>query len=582
MLERSTDGSRRVLVLEQEEPWRLSSSPTRLRNTLGVVGICVPIAAYFWFLHHFALNVIFWDQWSDIYTANHDWLSNLWSQHDVHRIFFPNIVVVVLADYSHFNVVLEEFISAGCLVAATSLFVLAHRRRVQTTSWLFYVPVVAVMLSLNQVQNTLWGFQLAWYMVLLALAATMYVIDWPTLSWVHIGVAVAIAVGGSFSSLMGLFIWPVGLFMLLQRRRRRGFVFVWIGSALITAAIYFHGFSFNQPTSGKDKAFALQHPLFALKYVIFGLGGGVGLPPSPIWLPMLFGAVLLAVSVGALVLYGFRRDKTSGRTIGVALILFGLLFVGSTALGRAWAGLFFSSRYNTFYFLLLVGSYFALTDRSEPAVAEDQRPPRERGDVRRSRADGASWQTVLLVVVAVLLCIEVVSGSHQGIEEARSWTAQQRLVAAVTLNIGHAPDSLLDSAQLYPGAPPSFLRTVASEAETKQLSLFGTAPPADVLHLERGTARLIEPKPNSVLHGNVTVFATATAGIGVSRTTFRLTGPELPHPSTLGPAIPAAYVWISRWDSRTVPDGSYELQAVADTSIGTRFLSPTVPVRVEN
>ena len=153
-----------------------------------MIGIAIPVIAYFWFLQHFALNVIFRDQWSDIYMVNHDWLGNLWAQHDVHRIFFPNLVVIALATYTHLNVVLEEFVSAGCLVAAAALFVLSHRRWAPKTPWLFYVPLVAVLFSLNQVQDTLWGFQLAWYMVLLSLALD----DLPrrcvrTLSWYRVG-----------------------------------------------------------------------------------------------------------------------------------------------------------------------------------------------------------------------------------------------------------------------------------------------------------------------------------------------------------------------------------------------------------
>jgi hypothetical protein len=555
--------------------------------------MAIPVVAYFWFLHHYALNVIYWDQWSDIYTVNHDWFGNLWAQHDVHRILFPNLVVVFLAEYTHLNVILEEFISAGCLVAATALLVIAHRRRAPATTWLFYVPVVAVMLSLNQVQNTLWGFQLAWYMVLLTLAASIYVIDSPALSWAHVGVAIFIAVVGSFSSLMGLFIWPVGLLILLQRRRRPAFGWVWTASALITAAIYFHGFAFSQSESGNDNSYALQHPLVTLKYLIFGLGGSVGLPASPAWLPMLFGAVLLVVSCGALAVYGLRRDETSGRTIGIALIVFGLLFAASTALGRTWAGLFFASRYNTFNFLLLVGSYLALFDRPGASlrgstVASSEGEITSASTSRLRSAHGAprkwrkTWPAGVLVIVAVLLCVEVVSGTQQGIKEAGPWRAAQLRVAAVTLNIDRVPNSVIDTTKLYPGTAPSFLRTLAAEAAAMRLSLFGTAPPSDVLSQEQGSARLVKPTPNSLLRGQVLLVAATSGPLGISRVTFRLSGGPLRHGETVGRGAVVDYVWISSWDSRTVPDGTYKLQVLADSSLGRSFVSSVVSVRVAN
>ncbi len=551
--------------------------------------MAIPVVAYFWFLHHYALNVIFRDQWSDVYTVNHDWFGNLWAQHDVHRILFPNVVVVFLAEYTHLNIVLEEFISAGCLVAATALLVVAHRRRIPSTPWLFYVPVVVVMFSLNQVQNTLWGFQLAWYMVLLSLAACVYVIDTPALSWAHIGVALVIAVAGSFSSLMGLFIWPVGLLILVQRRRRRAFGWVWTASALVTAAIYFHGFAFSQSESGNDNFYALQHPLVTLKYVVFGLGGSVGLPASPTWLPMLFGVVLLAVSCGALAFYGLRRDETSGRTIGVALIVFGLLFAASTAFGRTWDGLILASRYNTFYFLLLVGSYLVLFDglgaslRGSTAAASTSAStsglPCARGAPPKWRR---TWPAVALVTLAVLLCIEVISGTQQGLEEAGSWRSAQLQVAAVTLNIDHVSDSVIDSSGLYPGTSPSFLRTLAAEAAAKHLSLFGTAPPSDVVFQELGSARLIKPKPDSVLRGHVLLQAATSAPLGISGVTFRLSGGPLPNPETVGHGTVVYFSWISSWDSTNVPDGSYQLQVIADSSLGKSFASSVVPVRVAN
>jgi Bacterial Ig domain len=563
-------------------------------NIVGLLAMCLPVAVYILFLHHFALNVIFWDQWDDIYLVNHDWLNNLWAQHDDHRILFPNVVVIMLAQYANLNVVLEEFISAGCLVASTGLIVLAHHRRARQVSWLFYVPVVALLCSINQVQDTLWGFQLAWYMVLLALAATIYVIDHVAISWGHIALALVIAVVGSYSSLMGLFIWPVGLFILLQRRRRRSFVWAWCAGALLTTAIYFHDFTFNQPgVSGPDNLYALQHPLESLKFIIFSLGGSVGLPASPSWLPMAFGAVLLALSLCVLAAFGFRRDTSSGRTIGVALVIFGLFFVASTAFGRAWTGLFLQSRFNLFYFLLLAGSYLTLINpsairRSELAFTEIPTARSEPDPVRRStaiaRLGRGSWRSAMVIVVAVLLCVEVVSGSQQGVKEARAWSAQQRLAAWLTLNIKHVPGSVIDSAELWSGVSPSFTRTLAAEAAAKHLSLFGTQPPPDVLNIGRITpaVSMVAPRPEAMLRGRVLLVASASAPAGISRVTFWLRGGSLSHPEAVGHGAATSYVWITYWDSRTVPDGAYELQAAAQSSTGRSAVGLPLSVTVRN
>jgi hypothetical protein len=46
------------------------------------------------------------------------------------------------------------------LTVATGLFVLAHRRRSLSVPWIYYCPVVIVMLAFVQNSDTLWGFQM--------------------------------------------------------------------------------------------------------------------------------------------------------------------------------------------------------------------------------------------------------------------------------------------------------------------------------------------------------------------------------------------------------------------------------------
>lgn len=115
-----------------------------------------------------------------------------------------------------------------------------------------------------------------------------------------------------------------------------------------------------------------------------------------------------------------------------------------------------------------------------------------------------------------------------------------------------------------------------------RLSLFGTAPPSDVLSQEQGSARLVKPTPNSLLRGQVLLVAATSGPLGISRVTFRLSGGPLRHGETVGRGAVVDYVWISSWDSRTVPDGTYKLQVLADSSLGRSFVSSVVSVRVAN
>ena len=92
--------------------------------------------AYFWFIHQYSVNVVYLDQWSDIALLNHWYhgtitLGDLWASHSDHRIFFPNLVVIALAQFTRFNVVVEEYLSGAILTAAAVLFIATHRRRLR-------------------------------------------------------------------------------------------------------------------------------------------------------------------------------------------------------------------------------------------------------------------------------------------------------------------------------------------------------------------------------------------------------------------------------------------------------------------
>jgi hypothetical protein len=168
----------------------------RLVNLLTGLGFGLPVFGYFYLLIRYSLNVIVGDQWVDITVINRsyshifDW-GSLWAPHNENRIFFPNIIVVLLAHTEHFNIQVEEFLGAIMLIVATGLLIWAHKRRSPSCPWLYDCPVAFLTLSVAQWQNTLWGFQMAWYLVLLSLAAVIVLLDRGDLTWPIFAFAVA-------------------------------------------------------------------------------------------------------------------------------------------------------------------------------------------------------------------------------------------------------------------------------------------------------------------------------------------------------------------------------------------------------
>ena len=255
----------------------------RLVNVVTVLGFALPVAVYFWMIHRYSVNVIFGDQWDDVTVIGHsyshlfDW-GSLWAQHNENRIFFPNLIVLLLAHTTHFNIQVEEYLGAIMLVVATGLLIWAHKRRAISTPWLYYCPVALLVFSTVQYENSLWGFQMAWYLVLLSLATAIVLIDRPTLTWLTLAGAIVAGVVGSFSSLQGLLIWPAGLVLLYHRRRAVRFVAAWIAATAASIILYLYNFNTSATSGSPSHGYVLHHPVAAIKFYVFAVGDIVGLP----------------------------------------------------------------------------------------------------------------------------------------------------------------------------------------------------------------------------------------------------------------------------------------------------------------
>ena len=191
-----------------------------------VIGFAAPVVIFLKTIANYSVNVIVQDQLTDVPLINasyHQWIpwAQLWAPYHEDRSFFPNLVTVFLAHTVHFNVQVEEYLGAALLIAAVAVVIVAHRRWSSDIPWLYYCPIALLILSPVQYETMLLG-GVSWYLVLLALAGALAALDArSTTRWTIIA-AVGCAVIGSFSALSGLMIWPVGLALLLLRRRHPG------------------------------------------------------------------------------------------------------------------------------------------------------------------------------------------------------------------------------------------------------------------------------------------------------------------------------------------------------------------------
>lgn len=105
------------------------------------------------------------------------------------------------------------------------------------------------------------------------------------------------------------------------------------------------------------------------------------------------------------------------------------------------------------------------------------------------------------------------------------------------------------------------------------------APSATVAPL---TARLLVPSAGARLSGVVPLDGVGASGDTVTSVTFLLAGGRLGAPRTVGTGRMTLDGWVTPWDTRAVPDGTYRLWAVARDSGRRTARSATVTVTVAN
>ncbi len=552
---------------------------------LAVVGFLTPVALYLWLISADGVDMVRADQWFDVKLI-HEWsagtlsLGDLWAQHGENRVLFQNLITLVLARFFHYNVLIEEYLGATLLVAALALIVLAHHRRSPSTPWLWYCPVAFLLLTVAQWGGTLYGYSLGWYLIVLCLAAALFFLDKTTLSWIGWTGAAVAAVIASFSSLQGLFVWVAGLSILLQRGRPTRMIVAWLGTAILTTALYFYRWD---ATQGSGVSYAFGHLGNTLQYFFFAIGDvvSVPLPDSPHGAQygvLLLGIAIFAVAIWSLGSHGFRVDQASARPLGVPLIWVGLLFAAAAAVARSEDGISNASfsLYVAFDMLILLGCLLVAIDRTP----RDLEAPTKRASF--------GLRLNFKVAVGALVLVQVLAGTVNGITNARTYRGYEVMGAVLEAKIHQAPDGLVVS-QLGAGyETATFIRRMTAYAQSEHLSLFSTdqvdwyrsqqipkntTPPVVVLG---------KPQAGEVLHGMTFLDAGASDPFGVTAVRFfGRHGDDGPR-FLIGQGVRSPVGWLGRWDTERLPNGTYLVEAVASSPGGLQSSNSWVRVQLGN
>jgi hypothetical protein len=163
-----------------------------------------------------SVDIPFWDEWdwTDlVYAMQHGTLhfSQLWAQHNEHRILIPNLIMLGLARLGGWHPIREQFVSLAVLVCSQIIIVILMRRSAHgTAGWLAAAAGSLMLYELGQAENFLWGFQMAWFICDAAAIVVAWLLARPNRRWWHVLLAIIAATLATYSSAQGILAWAVG------------------------------------------------------------------------------------------------------------------------------------------------------------------------------------------------------------------------------------------------------------------------------------------------------------------------------------------------------------------------------------
>ena len=306
----------------------------------------------------YGVNVPYWDEWQLVPLLEKSFegkltFSDLFSQHNEHRLLFPYVCMLTIAKITKYNVVDEMYFS-WILSIITFLFIYKiHEKDLKSSIFhlVMFIPVSFLFFTPMQFENIFMGWQIQYYLAVLGVVTSIYFLSYADkVAGFNFLMAMICATVASFSVINGLLIWIIGfLIILVKDANKKPLLLAWIIAGVGTNLIYFYGWS--KPS---------YHPKIGFDIVYFFVS--IGSPLS--WgktSSLYIGAILLFIYMIVIVfLVKYRRTKDN--VIWICLIAFSVLTSVMLTLGRSGFGVdqALSSRYIIYTLLGIIGVYAIL------------------------------------------------------------------------------------------------------------------------------------------------------------------------------------------------------------------------------
>ncbi len=342
-----------------------------IRRHAVVVATVLPIILTSSLVFWFKIDVPVWDDWEllplieKLQTGNLSF-QDTWQQHNCHRILFPKLILLLLAEHTNWNI--TYVLAASLLLAFCTMVFLIYQISLSSDvlpssfmKWL--LPITSLLVfSMTQRGAWYWGWELQLFLATTAVVGGIVFLSLPSRRLPAFVVSIACGVIASFSFATGLIYWFIGLFVLVlsqKERYRFAKIIIWISTSTLVYYAYF-SYGYDTDTGSGASRFpvaAISDPLSYLYWVFSGLGA-----PIITWdkyLPFVCGISGFGFVVFCFV--RFRKDAPDTLDRLLPFYGFGLYSLGGlllTGLGRMDIMSAKASRYHTFSMLFWVAFFF--------------------------------------------------------------------------------------------------------------------------------------------------------------------------------------------------------------------------------
>jgi len=177
------------------------------------------------YIRTYGVNVPYWDQWDTVpifleklYNSKLTFF-DLLAQHNESRPFFPNIIMIILAKFTHYNVLYEMYFMYAFYCVSFVILCLMYVRDhpISKSSCLKFIPVSLFFFNLFQMSNVLYGVRIGQSMEIFGLISALYLIDKSKNFDLRFLSSIIAAIISTFSFVAGLSTWPVCLTLIFLK-----------------------------------------------------------------------------------------------------------------------------------------------------------------------------------------------------------------------------------------------------------------------------------------------------------------------------------------------------------------------------